>query len=470
MSKFDLRDISDKLTGSKDTESVINTLLSYLRAVQPDWHPTLAFYEVSRDALVRVYDKEGSRLARRDIIVPVEQLPARLVRKFFHPSAFFNAEDRRSLLARLFQSSPSYEPDPIEAGQIKPIAANTPWHSCVCLPLADQEDLIAMLVIVSPRRNAFGSKAVGEIIPVKSLAALALARRLYQRGTAGAVAGGGLAAPVVAANEAPASPELAAKHVTDEFQTRLVALQQYSSQLANDNQQKSQRLEALTREIEALDRSSSAYRDELERVKSNLDALEEQSGAAAAHLQEAFSQLAVSQSRLNEMHRTMVFLKEVFQVLAQEHDEAEFSRTLVSWFCEHFQVDRCSLMRLEESRESMAIFAHRGMDEAVANRVRVRIGQGIAGWVAHNRKPLFVRMKQEVSPVRATGQDAYNSDSFISVPLVFKNRLYGVLNLSNKRDGDPFDDSDLERAMLAGSLLAMSIGGQEQMRQVAAWA
>ena len=205
-------------------------------------------------------------------------------------------------------------------------------------------------------------------------------------------------------------------------------------------------------------------------MKGTLDALEEQSTSAASHLQEAFSQLAVSQSRLNDVQRTMTFLKEVFQVLAQEHDEEEFSRMLVSWFCEHFQVDRCSLMRLDDRRESMSIFAHHGMDEQVANRVKVRIGQGISGWVAHNRKPLFVRMKQEVTPVQASGQDAYNSDSFISVPLVFKNRLYGVLNLSNKRDGDPFNESDLERAMLAGSLLAMSLGGQEQARQVAAWA
>lgn len=465
MSKFDLRDISEKLTSSKDTEGVVNTLLSYLSAVQSDWHPTLAFYEVSRDALVRVYDRERGRLARRDIIVPVEQLPARLVRKFFHPSAFFNATDRRSLLARLFQSSPSYEPDPTETPQIQPIAAATPWHSCICMPLADQEDLIAMLVIVSPRRNAFGSKAVGEIIPVKSLAAMALARRLFQREPQ-AVAPG---AAVVPPAEVLAARNEASQHVASEFQSRLQELQQHSEQLAADNTHKQQRLEALTREIEALDRNSSAYRHELERVKSNLDALEEQSSSAAAHLQEAYSQLAVSQSRLNDVARTMTFLKEVFQVLAQEHDEEDFSRTLVSWFCEHFGVDRCSLMRLDDGRESMSIFAHRGMDQEMANRVRVRIGQGIAGWVAHNRKPLFVRMRQEVSPVRATGQDAYNSDSFISVPLVFKNRLYGVLNLSNKRDGEPFDESDLERAMVAGSLLAMSLGGQEQVRRVAAW-
>ena len=45
MSKFHLRDISERLTSSLDLEGVIDQLLAYLRAVQPDWHPTLAFYE-----------------------------------------------------------------------------------------------------------------------------------------------------------------------------------------------------------------------------------------------------------------------------------------------------------------------------------------------------------------------------------------------------------------------------------------
>jgi putative methionine-R-sulfoxide reductase with GAF domain len=71
-----------------------------------------------------------------------------------------------------------------------------------------------------------------------------------------------------------------------------------------------------------------------------------------------------------------------------------------------------------------------------------------------------------------TDQDAYNSDSFICVPLTYKDRTCGVLNLSNKRDGEAFDDFDLDRAMLAGSIIAMTLGGQAQVRRAAttAWA
>ena len=37
----------------------------------------------------------------------------------------------------------------------------------------------------------------------------------------------------------------------------------------------------------------------------------------------------------------------------------------------------------------------------------------------------------------------------------------GVLNLSNKRDGAPFDELDLDRAVLAGSVLAMTLSHQQ---------
>ena len=135
-------------------------------------------------------------------------------------------------------------------------------------------------------------------------------------------------------------------------------------------------------------------------------------------------------------------MKEVFQVLAEEHDRGDFPRTMVSWFCEHFGIERCSLMLLDRAKETLEIAAQRGISPLVASKVRVRIGQGIAGWVAHNRKPLFVRVRDDAGQLKTAGGDAYNSDSFISVPLVHNDRLVGVLNLSNSATRQPFDELD----------------------------
>ena len=40
--------------------------LGYLQTVRPDWRASLAFYEISRDALVNVCTRQGSRLTRRE--------------------------------------------------------------------------------------------------------------------------------------------------------------------------------------------------------------------------------------------------------------------------------------------------------------------------------------------------------------------------------------------------------------------
>src|SRR4029077_14360906 len=92
--------------------------------------------------------------------------------------------------------------------------------------------------------------------------------------------------------------------------------------------------------------------------------------------------------------------------------------------------------------------------------VKLRMGEGVAGWVASHRKPVLMRKTGDASPVRPTGVDHYNSDSFVSVPLVHQNRLLGVLNLSIKRNGKPFDEMDLDRAMMASAALSMAMGGR----------
>jgi len=452
MSKFDLRDISQRLASSKDTEAVVFEFLGYLQDARSDWRASLSFYEVSRDALVNVYTRHGGNLVRRDVTVSVDQLPPRLVRKFFHPSAFFNAPNKRSLLSNLFQASPHYEPDPLESAAIQPLCSHPSWNSCVCLPLADQEDLLALLILISERKGSFGGRAMDQIVPVKNMAALALAQRLYRS----------------ARKQSGASDEKIVRAAATEFQDRIRRLNAETSELAEQNRIKADQLASLNRELETLDRSSSEYQEELERVKNQLFALEEQSSAAAEHLREAQTQVTEAMSRVTELQRTIGFMKEVFQVLGQEYDGDSFACTMVTWFCEHFGVERCSLMLLDDNHDTLRIAAYRGLDPGVAEHVRVRVGQGIAGWVAHHRKPLLMRVKTEDSPVQHTHQDAYNSDSFISVPMVFNTRLSGVLNLSNKRGGTPFDELDLDRASLAGSVIAMILGSRDLLHRHAA--
>jgi transcriptional regulator with GAF, ATPase, and Fis domain len=310
-----------------------------------------------------------------------------------------------------------------------------------------------MLMVASDRKKAFGNRAIADLIPVKSMAAMALAQHLHR-----------------ASNGVPGPGDVqSAREAAAEFQERIRRLSEQTRTLEQDDREKEEKLAALRQEVEQLDQHSTGYRQELERVKGTIVALEEQSAIATQQLSDAFTELNFTQQRLTSVERTLSFMKDVFEMLAQEHDPRVFSSTVVAWMCEQFGVERCSLMLLDPHGESLRIAAQSGIDPVVAGRVKVRVGQGIAGWVAHNRKPLYVRVKDEVPPVQRLVKESYNSDSFICVPLVFNNRLLGVLNLSNKRDGEPFEAIDLDRAVMVGAVLAITLAGQESTRKAAAW-
>jgi transcriptional regulator with GAF, ATPase, and Fis domain len=441
MAKIHLRDVCDHLSAAGDVEGVIDALLAYLRAYQGDWHPTLALVDGQHDAVTRIWSRERGRLDRRDVMLPVEHLPARLVRKFFRPSAFFNASERRSLLTKVFRATPVYEPDRFEASQVQPLVAPVAWNSCIVLPIADQDDLMALLLLVSPRRGAFPATAVEEVLAIRTMAAVALARRMHSEG-----------------RETPEArqAEEQSRRTQGAFQERVRHLEAEAVALTQDNRLKAERMEMLAREVERIQGSAHQERTELEGLRLQVRALDEQASTAARHLNDAYTQLATAQQRLNDQQETMDFLREVFDASQLEHDDSLMSRALVQRFCEAFSVDRCSLMRVSDHH--LHIAAHRGMDPNMAGQVRLPLGQGVAGWVANHRKPVLMRKTGDASPVRPTGVDHYNSDSFVSVPLVHKNRLLGVLNLSNKRDGKPFNETDLDRAIMASAVLSMAMG------------
>jgi len=444
MAKIQLRDICDHLSAASDTDGIIDAFLAYLRAFQSDWHPTLAQVDGRHDAITRIWQRERGRLDRRDVVIPIDHLPARLVRKFFRPSAFFNVTERRSLLSRVFRATPVYEPDRFEATQVQPLAAPVAWHSCIVLPLADQDDLLALVLLVSPKKNAFPATAVEQVLAIRTMAALALARKLHAEG-----------------RQSPESriAEEHSRRTQGMFQERVRQLEIEVGALSQDNRLKSERLELVMRQAEQVQQRAHAERAELEELRQRLRAHEEQEKVAAQHLHDSYSQLAITQQRLNDANETMEFLRAVFETMAVEHDDSVLSRTLVQRFCDAFNVDRASLMRVDD--QVLQIAAHRGMDPKVAGNVRLPLGEGVAGWVASHRKPVLVRKGGDSTPVQPTGVDNYNSDSFVSVPLVHQNRLLGVLNLSNKRNGQPFNETDLDRAMMASAVLSLAMGQRE---------
>jgi transcriptional regulator with GAF, ATPase, and Fis domain len=455
MSRFDLRDISTRLTKSRDIQAVVYEFLQSLESARPDWRASIAFYEVSADGFVDVFETEGSRIVRRHIVVPANELPDRLVRKLFDASAIHKAAEKRSLFSGGLGTVPFYMADPKDASELMPLTVISDWKSCVCMPLGDQSDLIGILVITSAKKNAFGGRAMSEILPVKSLVTVAMMKHLQRAERRAA------AAPP--AREAEAAQETAA-----ELRAQIETLTERSRELEEAQQRhedeqraRGEKLASLANEFELRQRNSDQYREELDRVKSMMELLEAQAVAATEHLSDTYAEMNTASWEMADLERRVDFARRLLMLLGEEPDERRLPLRVVSWLCTEFGIERCSLMTLDESQETLQISAQCGLDPGVAGRVRVRMGQGVAGWVAHNRKPLLVRMRSQAEITPEQQADTYNSPSFIAVPVVHNGRLYGVINLSNKDGGELFTGVDFDCASIAGAALAVRLASCE---------
>ncbi len=118
---------------------------------------------------------------------------------------------------------------------------------------------------------------------------------------------------------------------------------------------------------------------------------------------------------------------------------------------------RCSFMVLDASGDELRIGRARGISSEVMSNARVKIGESIAGMVAGSREPLLIRDLDSHPYKRVRGSGTYGTSSLLSVPVSGSKELYGVLNVTDRDSGQPFDESDLVTLNLMASHLALCI-------------
>jgi len=102
-----------------------------------------------------------------------------------------------------------------------------------------------------------------------------------------------------------------------------------------------------------------------------------------------------------------------------------------------------SLMLAANGGDELAIKAVHGMNAHVVQKLRVRSGQGVAGKVFASGEPIIVSDIEADDRFGRKNRARYATHSFVSLPITVDGRVVGVLNLSDKLDGEIFCEADL---------------------------
>ena len=159
---------------------------------------------------------------------------------------------------------------------------------------------------------------------------------------------------------------------------------------------------------------------------------------------------------LRLFEKKFAILQEISNALVVTDNLSAIANLMLDLAINYTKAEKGSLMLVNE-RDELYILAGRGIELNLIRTYRAKIGQGIAGIVAKNRAPMLVQDLAEEPQLKGLTRDRYRTNSFISCPIISKNRLLGVININDKVDGASFNDDEFSLIKIIANQAAIAL-------------
>lgn len=144
------------------------------------------------------------------------------------------------------------------------------------------------------------------------------------------------------------------------------------------------------------------------------------------------------------LEETISVIKELNEALSLSLKINEAAEKIVKTASGVLNAEICALLLLDESTNTLSVAASVGIDEKTAKAIRIKKGEEISGLTAKFNDIKILNDFNNEREVYNLKQDACYKNNLASFPLSFKNKALGVLNVSNKKSGKPFSETDIE--------------------------
>ena len=142
--------------------------------------------------------------------------------------------------------------------------------------------------------------------------------------------------------------------------------------------------------------------------------------------------------------RELGFLVRLAQAAASTQKPDELLDLIIREATSAMGTDVCSLYLLEPGGDRLLLTATNGLNEKLVGKVRMRVGEGITGWVASTREPAVApEVSRDPHWKWVPGLDEDRFHSMLSVPIESGPRLVGVLNAQAAERRD-FNSGDID--------------------------
>ncbi|MEK6715493.1 MAG: ATP-binding protein [Candidatus Omnitrophota bacterium] len=125
---------------------------------------------------------------------------------------------------------------------------------------------------------------------------------------------------------------------------------------------------------------------------------------------------------------------------------------------EFLSAERGSILLLDLTNKELTLKIARGQEENLnyLGDIKQKIGEGIAGIVAQERKPILVKNinKDRRFKHNHNRLNHYKTSSFLSVPLFMKDALIGVINITDKTSKKTFSQEEMDYLLIISDCIS----------------
>ncbi len=174
--------------------------------------------------------------------------------------------------------------------------------------------------------------------------------------------------------------------------------------------------------------------------------LEEELARVREALEEKKQEFAVLQKAYSSMSERLSVLQEIQPLLTIFRDEESLLEKIIDIILNRLEVDAGTIFLIDEPNEELYFAAVRGPKAEAVKGFRIKVGEGISGWVCQQNEPVAMsdvtkdtRFNREIS--QAVG---YEVRSILCVPLRIRGKVVGCIEVLNKTHNDVFTSDDIE--------------------------
>jgi len=138
------------------------------------------------------------------------------------------------------------------------------------------------------------------------------------------------------------------------------------------------------------------------------------------------------ESQLEHTEQQLRLLQKISRFMARDMSLAEAFQGVVSLVVEFMGCDACLLYLLEN--QELVLCASNNPQPDTIGKVRLKLGEGLTGRVASERRLLSISREAYLDPrfKRFTDLPEDTYEAFLSAPVILRNRVAGVINVQHR--------------------------------------